>query len=241
MALFIKRRLVNFFFEGTLTYDCRWRIRPYLEGRRRILDVGAMRSPLTQTTDPRRVRIFALDIPWGRFGFRDKVIDKLRARKNVTPIFGNAERIPFRDGTFDMIIMTEVLEHVSDDASAAKELARVLQKGGVLFLTVPHLERIPLEAGIEEHLRHYLKSDLVRLFGGDLEIVELVERIKGRDGGGPLQGLRRFGGNPLGKAFFMAVDFLWKAYFMYIHVPIRERWFPYRQPGANLVLVARKP
>jgi SAM-dependent methyltransferase len=240
MGLFLKRRLVNFLFEGMLTYDCRWRVRPYLAGRRRILDVGAMRSPLTQTTDPRKVRIFALDIPWGRFGFRDRVLDKLRARKNVTPIFGNAERLPFRDETFDMIIMTEVLEHVSDDASAASELARVLQKGGVLFLTVPHLERIPLEGGIEEHLRHYLKGDLERLFGGRLEIVELVERFKGKDAGGPFQSLRPYGETALGRAFFWVVDFLWRVYFMTIHVPIRERWFPYRQPGANLVLVARK-
>ena len=50
---------------------------------------------------------------------------------------GNALKLPFRDKTFDRIICAEVLEHVSDDNEACKELARVLKSGGSIAITIP--------------------------------------------------------------------------------------------------------
>ena len=50
---------------------------------------------------------------------------------------GDALRLPFRDGTFDRIICSEVLEHIGDDAGAIAELTRVLKPGGTIAVTVP--------------------------------------------------------------------------------------------------------
>lgn len=50
---------------------------------------------------------------------------------------GDALRLPFADDTFDRIIASEVLEHVSDDQVALDELHRVLKPGGTLAATVP--------------------------------------------------------------------------------------------------------
>ena len=50
---------------------------------------------------------------------------------------GDALALPFPDGTFDRIIASEVLEHVSDDQQALRELFRVLRPGGTLAATVP--------------------------------------------------------------------------------------------------------
>jgi len=50
---------------------------------------------------------------------------------------GDALRLPFRDGTFDRIICSEVMEHVDDDELAARELTRVLKPGGRIAVTVP--------------------------------------------------------------------------------------------------------
>jgi SAM-dependent methyltransferase len=55
----------------------------------------------------------------------------------VTPVQGDALRLPFPDGTFDRIIASEVMEHIPDDAGAAAELARVLRPGGTIAVTVP--------------------------------------------------------------------------------------------------------
>jgi SAM-dependent methyltransferase len=50
---------------------------------------------------------------------------------------GDALRLPFADGTFDRVIASEVLEHVTDDQQALHEVARVLRPGGTLAATVP--------------------------------------------------------------------------------------------------------
>ena len=50
---------------------------------------------------------------------------------------GDALCLPFADNTFDRIIASEVLEHVSDDQQALREVFRVLKPGGTLAATVP--------------------------------------------------------------------------------------------------------
>lgn len=45
--------------------------------------------------------------------------------------------LPFRDNVFDLVICSEVLEHVPDHDTAASELVRVLKPGAPLVVSVP--------------------------------------------------------------------------------------------------------
>jgi SAM-dependent methyltransferase len=45
--------------------------------------------------------------------------------------------LPFADGSFDRVIVSEVLEHIWDDERALTEIARVLRPGGRVAATVP--------------------------------------------------------------------------------------------------------
>jgi SAM-dependent methyltransferase len=55
----------------------------------------------------------------------------------AAPANGDALALPFPDATFDRVIASEVLEHVSDDQRALDEIFRVLKPGGTLAATVP--------------------------------------------------------------------------------------------------------
>ncbi len=55
----------------------------------------------------------------------------------ATTTNGDALALPFADATFDRIIASEVLEHVTDDQQALHELFRVLKPGGTVAATVP--------------------------------------------------------------------------------------------------------
>lgn len=57
---------------------------------------------------------------------------------------GYSDAIPFPSGTFDKVIMTEVLEHLPEAALHAtlSEVSRVLVPGGVFTGTVPFSERL---------------------------------------------------------------------------------------------------
>ncbi len=49
-----------------------------------------------------------------------------------------AEPLPFPDNFFDLALSHEVLEHVGDDAHAAREIVRVLRPGGRAIIFVPN-------------------------------------------------------------------------------------------------------
>lgn len=48
----------------------------------------------------------------------------------------DAHNIPYRDNTFDLVICTEVIEHVDDPLKVLVEMRRVLKKGGYACIEV---------------------------------------------------------------------------------------------------------
>lgn len=54
--------------------------------------------------------------------------------------------IPVENNSFDVIICTEVLEHVPDPINAIKEMSRILKSGGIIIITTPlgsHIHQEP--------------------------------------------------------------------------------------------------
>lgn len=60
------------------------------------------------------------------------------AGRNMTFMTHTGEELPFPDSSFDSAVCFQVLEHLQDPASLAREAARVLKPGGVLCLTTPN-------------------------------------------------------------------------------------------------------
>ena len=80
--------------------------------------------------------------------------------------------LPFKDNYFDLVICSEVMEHIPDHESAACEVIRVLKPGCDLVVSVPRYwpERICWALSDEYHhanqghVRIYKKKDLITLF-----------------------------------------------------------------------------
>jgi len=91
----------------------------------------------------------------------------------------NIYQMPYADNTFDAVILSEVLEHLDDDAQALKEAYRVLKPNGVLAVTVPHANypflwdpiNKTLETLFKRHIRHGILAGIwanhVRLYQPD--------------------------------------------------------------------------
>lgn len=76
---------------------------------------------------------------------------------------GGAEQIPVADGHFDMAVMTEVIEHLSDPEKVLIEVNRVLKPRGSLVATLPflypiHADPFDFQRWTDEKLRRVLAA-----------------------------------------------------------------------------------
>ncbi|MDL2269789.1 class I SAM-dependent methyltransferase [Desulfosarcina sp. OttesenSCG-928-A07] len=84
----------------------------------------------------------------------------------------DATALPFPDACFDLVICSEMLEHVPDDHAAVTEMIRVLKPGKHVVASVPRYlpERIcwllsdDYKNANQGHVRIYRKSELIRRF-----------------------------------------------------------------------------
>ena len=70
----------------------------------------------------------------------------------------DAQRLPFKNKTFDYVILSEVIEHIPDDRMALMEISRVLKKDGLLVLTTESDEGIfpPTDICHKGGTKHYV-------------------------------------------------------------------------------------
>lgn len=116
------------------TDEMPWERRPILEfmfekarrvpQRARVLDVGAGDAPYAE--------LFAhtdyVTLDWG---------SSPHEGARAAAVSASADAIPLPDASFDVVVLTQVLEHVRRPAAVLAEIARVLSPGGTLLATVP--------------------------------------------------------------------------------------------------------
>jgi SAM-dependent methyltransferase len=77
---------------------------------------------------------------------------------------GDICAMPFSDATFDLVLATDVIEHVDDDERALAEVARVLKPGGRALFTVPAFQSLwGLQDRQALHKRRYRLRPLLSL------------------------------------------------------------------------------
>ena len=75
--------------------------------------------------------------------------------KTIHLIQGNALVLPIKDDTFDVVVATAIIEHVSEPIQLIREAFRVLRKNGILIITSPH----PFWEGIATYIGHLKEEE----------------------------------------------------------------------------------
>lgn len=147
----------------------------------RILDNGCGLGTYLDALTPYSSQRFGLEIEL------ERAVPALATATGIAQ--GVGEKLPFADGTFDLVFSNEVIEHVQDDALYAAEMVRVTRSGGKILIYCPNRwypveqhgiywrgEYIfgniplvnylpnPLRNRLAPHVRAYTKSALFRLF-----------------------------------------------------------------------------
>lgn len=98
----------------------------------KLLDAGCGQGHFLQRVRERGWQLFGVEM----------VESNVAAARNRLPEatieVGDLTKLPFADGTFDVVVCTEVIEHVPQYQAALSELKRVLKPGGSLILTFPN-------------------------------------------------------------------------------------------------------
>jgi dolichol-phosphate mannosyltransferase len=149
-------------------------------GALHVLDVGCGSSRIIGSG-----RMVALDI----------VLAKLRyaGRYGNPVVHGSIFELPFKDGAFDCVICSEVVEHVAADERVFSELERVLEPGGRLILGTPDYDRWRWRAlewlygrlapggYADEHITHYGRTNLASYLRARGMTVDAVEYVGGSE------------------------------------------------------------
>jgi SAM-dependent methyltransferase len=175
-------------------------IRQYapLEGKR-ILDVGCGLGTYVKKMRAFSEEVYGVDVD------PEKVAEASQTLPNIH--LAPAEKLPFPDGFFDVVLLHEVIEHVEDDRQAIREAHRAIKRGGRIVIFAPNrlypLEthgifwrgkyrfgNIPLVNYLPDflrqrlcpHVRTYTRGDIRRPFEGlDVEIIVHTQIYPGYD------------------------------------------------------------
>jgi ubiquinone/menaquinone biosynthesis C-methylase UbiE len=125
----------------------------------RILDLGCGTGHVTLMFE-RANHVVSMDP-----ALEGVAITRRRRRAPGGCVVGGGEALPFADGSFDCVLLLDVLEHIDGDVDTAREAWRVLRPGGCVFCIVPENQR--LFSRIDEangHVRRYSRDQLLRVF-----------------------------------------------------------------------------
>jgi SAM-dependent methyltransferase len=132
------------------------RLRP-----RRLVDIGCGRGYVTAIAAKHARTVIATDLsPEAVRNTAALLVQHPDARALTADAFGGEP--PFTPGAFDAVLLSEVLEHLDDDAGALAGCHRLLEPGGHLVLTVPGNPALWTKwDDLAGHRRRYTRNELI--------------------------------------------------------------------------------
>lgn len=100
------------------------------EPRAKLLELGAGGGSLAKRVKDKGFEVMAQDIDEGRFQHKHE-IEFRQGDLN--------QGLPFGDGSFDYVVMLEVIEHLQNPYFVLREINRVLKTEGILLLSTPNI------------------------------------------------------------------------------------------------------
>ncbi len=100
---------------------------------KRVLDLGCSLGNISKGLLANRNEVYGIDVAKESVDFCKKLGIKAKVH-NV-----EEGKMPYKDDFFDVVVFSEVVEHLFNTDHAIREIYRVLKKGGYLIITTPNI------------------------------------------------------------------------------------------------------
>jgi ubiquinone/menaquinone biosynthesis C-methylase UbiE len=100
----------------------------------RVLDVGCGDGRVAAAFAERGARVIAFDYDAGRVRTAQRASQDEGGNTVFTVLQADAQALPFSSGSFDVALLSDVLEHVNRPDLTLLEIARVLRTGGFVYI-----------------------------------------------------------------------------------------------------------
>ena len=205
------------------------RVRPHLRGV--LLDLGCGTKPFARVYERGLARNWGIDLPDSRY---------IGAGRTLGPdVFGRAEALPFRDGSFDTVMGLSMLIYAPEPKRVIAEAHRVLRPGG--HLVMEFTQMAPVHDDLHDYFRFTRVGAARLLADAGFETIETVPvgGLWSRVGLSWIAALHRVNRGPLRVVTELPV----RALYVVLQLGFEgldRIFFDPREVLANLV-VARKP
>jgi 2-polyprenyl-3-methyl-5-hydroxy-6-metoxy-1,4-benzoquinol methylase len=101
------------------------------------LEVGPGSGVYLQSLAGTAERVIAFDIEPSHLEATKTLFDDRELKARIDCVQGDLRNSPLKDGSIDLLLCSEVIEHVADSRSLLNAMAALLAPGGKLILTTP--------------------------------------------------------------------------------------------------------
>jgi ubiquinone/menaquinone biosynthesis C-methylase UbiE len=142
----ISYSLAYYFYKMKITIDNM--VQKEIESKRRdkvikILDLGCNRGydifRMNKKFGKGNLTFLGLDISFMDIEYANDIVDK-KDINNCSFIVGRAEGTNLESNAFDIVICSEVLEHVPNPRKILKEMHRILKRNGLAIISTPNAD-----------------------------------------------------------------------------------------------------
>lgn len=138
----------------------------HLGNNLKVLDVGSGDGVLGEQVWKMGNYVIAVDLP--------KVASQAHGLEGLLAVVGDAEQLPFSSNIFDVVLASEIIEHLWNPNSFVEEAYRILKPVGHLIVSTPEgIESLRYDS----HKNYFTVDGLARLLGTRFTLIE-VKRLK---------------------------------------------------------------
>jgi ubiquinone/menaquinone biosynthesis C-methylase UbiE len=165
-----RNTFTDLFIDGFIHKTVGKFLRRYVVNGSRILEVGVGGGKLIKYIDTKANQFYGFDI---------YDISPIKSEKEINIFVARAEKIPFKKNSFDIVVSTEVFEHIHNFRKAISEIYRICKPGAFLIVSIPNnfCFKYKIKGAHPEHVNNWNYYEFIKLLSSKFTLIE--GRMKG--------------------------------------------------------------